>query len=291
MKRKYIIPLLGLTLVALVSNSMQPGYADATTTLEVLSGKTHFHGIAVHPIDPARFYLATHHGFYLVAPGGSAKRLSENKNDYMGFTPHPQDSEIFYASGHPAGGGNLGFIQSTDGGRTWNKLSAGVGGPVDFHQMDVSRADPNLIYGVFRGLQVSKDGGKSWKKVAQAPPKLLDLAASANDSKTLYAATQQGLLISLNHGKAWSPAHFNQSPASMVQAAGDGSIYAFIAGLGLLRSPDDSMRWQRLSNDFGNRYLLHLAVDPNYPGILYAITNTGEVLASKDGGTTWKPFK
>ncbi len=120
---------------------------------------------------------------------------------------------------------------------------------------------------------------------------MFDLAASANDSKTLYAATQQGLLISRDRGKSWSPAHFNQSPASMVQAAGDGSVYAFVAGIGLLRSPDDSMKWQRLSNDFGNRYLLHLAVAPTYPQILYTITNTSEVLASQDGGSSWKPYK
>jgi len=290
MKIRRFVAALGLALLSLVLTS-SPGYAGSTTTLKALADKTHFHGIAVHPIDPARFYLATHHGFFLVAPGGSAKRLSDNGNDYMGFTPHPNDSEIFYASGHPAGGGNMGFIRSTDGGRSWEKLSAGVGGPVDFHQMDVSRVDPDLMYGVFRGLQVSGDGGKSWTIMAKAPLKLFDLSASANDRKTLYAATQKGLLISRDRGKSWSPAHFNQSPASLVQTSGDGSVYAFIGGLGLLRSPDDSMKWERLRNDFGNRYLLHLAVDSNYPQILYAITNANEVLASVDGGFTWKPYK
>ena len=290
MNRKRFLPALGVALLSLVLTS-SPGYAGSTTTLKTLIDKTHFHGIAVHPIDPARFYLATHHGFFLVKPGGSAKRLSDNGNDYMGFTPHPSDPEIFYASGHPAGGGNMGFIRSTDGGRTWEMLSAGVGGPVDFHQMDVSRVDPDLMYGVFQGLQVSEDGGNSWTIMAKAPPKLFDLAASANDSKTLYAATQQGLLISRDRGKSWSPAHFNQSPASMVQTSGDGRVYTFVGGLGLLRSPDDSMKWVQLSNNFGDRYLLHLAVDSNYPEILYAITNTREVLASEDGGFTWKPFE
>ena len=197
MNRKRFIPALGLALISLVITS-SPGYAGSTTTLKTLTNKTHFHGIAVHPIDPARFYLATHHGFFLVKPGGSAKQLSDNGNDYMGFTPHPNDAEIFYASGHPQGGGNLGFIQSTDGGRSWKKLSAGAGSPVDFHQMDISRVDPNLIYGVFRGLQVSEDGGKTWTTTAKAPPKLFDLAASPSDLRTLYAATQPGLLISTN---------------------------------------------------------------------------------------------
>jgi photosystem II stability/assembly factor-like uncharacterized protein len=291
MKHHLYSSLLGVALLVLVFNSVQTSHASATTTLDALVTQTHFHGISVHPVDPARFYLATHHGFFLVAPDGSAKRLSDNTNDYMGFTPHPADPSIFFASGHPAGGGNLGFIRSTDGGRTWEKISAGVGGPVDFHQMDVSRADPNLIYGVFRGLQVSEDGGNSWKTVARTPPELYDLAASANDTKTLFAATQQGLLVSSNRGQSWTPAHMNRSPASMVQSAGDGSVYAFVAGLGLLRSPDDSLRWEPLSNEFGDRYLLHLALDPNYPDMLYVITNANEVLASQDGGITWKELK
>ena len=88
-----------------------------------------------------------------------ATRISDNQNDYMGFTPHPSDSNVFYASGHPASGGNTGFAVSEDGGRTWRQLSKGVRGPVDFHRMDVSRADPGVIYGVYRGLQVSRDGG------------------------------------------------------------------------------------------------------------------------------------
>lgn len=290
MNCKHFVSSLGLALFVLVLSS-SPGYAGSSTTLQSLMGKTHFHGISVHPVDPARFYLATHHGFFLVSPDGKAKQLSDNNDDYMGFTPHPTDQDIFYASGHPAGGGNTGFIQSTNGGRTWKKLSTGVGGPVDFHQMDVSRADPYLIYGVFRGLQISEDGGNTWKMSAKTPPGLIDLAASAGDTQTLYAATQQGLLISRNRGQSWQPAHFNRSPASMVQAAGDGSVYAFVGGLGLLRSPDDSMRWAPLNNDFGDTYLLHLAVDANYPDILYAITNKKEVLTSQDGGRTWEVFK
>ncbi len=290
MNRRPVLPAFILALLAFAGSGLQSVYAVENNALQTLASKSHFHGIAVHPVDPARFYLATHHGFFLVTPGGNARRLSADRNDYMGFTPHPTDPSIFYASGHPSTGGNLGFIQSKDGGRSWNKLASGAGGPVDFHQMDVSHADPNIIYGVFRGIQLSEDGGNTWKIVAKVPPRLIDLAASAIDTKTLYAATQKGLLISRDRGMSWSPAHSNQSSASMVQAAGDGSVYAFVAGLGLLRSPDDSLEWQSLNNKFGDRYLLHLAVNANYPRILYAITNIGEVLASQDGGTTWKPY-
>jgi hypothetical protein len=288
MKRQHFLLVLAAVLVGYVFTNFQTSKAGSTLRLETLAGKTHIHGIAVDSADPTRLYLATHHGFYVLSSDGNATRLSENSNDYMGFTPHPTDPRVFFASGHPSQGGNTGFIQSVDGGRTWQQLSAGVGGPVDFHQMDVSRVDSNLIYGVFRGLQVSEDGGNTWHMAAKTPPKLFDLAASANDTETLFAATQNGLFITRNRGQSWKPAHFNRAPASMVQTASDGSVYTFVAGLGLLHSPDDSMQWTRLSNNFDDRYLLHLAVDPTNPAKLYAVTNTKEVLASRDGGVTWK---
>ncbi len=92
---------------------------------------------------------------------------------------------VLYASGHPASGGNLGFIISIDGGKSWAKLADGVGGPVDFHQMDVSKADPKVIYGLYGGLQRSADGGRSWSKVGPAPDGLIDIAASGQDADTL----------------------------------------------------------------------------------------------------------
>src|ERR687891_885449 len=151
-------------------------HSEASTTVEALARETHFHGIAVDSSDPDRLYLATHHGLYAVAPDGSATRLSPVQ-DFMGFTPHPTDPSLLYASGHPASGGNLGFIASEDAGRSWHQLAEGVGGPVDFHQMDVSVSDPKTIYGAHGGnLQLSRDGGQTWEVVAPAPEGLIDLA-------------------------------------------------------------------------------------------------------------------
>src|SRR3546814_16606559 len=86
----------------------------------------------------------THHGFFAVGPDGVAQQISETEDDFMGFTPHPSDPDVLYASGHPAGGGNLGFIVSRNGGQTWTKPSEGAGSPVDFPQMDASQADPRV---------------------------------------------------------------------------------------------------------------------------------------------------
>lgn len=253
--------------------------------------QTHVHGIGVAPGDPETIWLATHHGFYAVDADGAAERLSDTRSDFMGFSPHPSDPSVLFASGHPQSGGNLGVIRSTDGGRSWKQIAAGANGPVDFHQMDASPADPNVLYGAYAGqLQVSRDGGESWSIVAPAPPKLIDLAASASDPGVLYAATEEGLRISRDGGQSWEPAHVLKRPATMVEVTPKGIAYAFMVGTGLLRASEPGLGWAVLSADFGEDYVMHLAANPDDPEKLYAATYKGKVLVSADGGENWSPL-
>ncbi len=215
------------------------------TTVTSLAGKSHFHGIAVDPGDPSRLYLATHHGLFQVGPDGKARRISKTRDDFMGFTPHPTDPSVLYASGHPESGGNLGFIASRNGGNTWTQISRGVRGPVDFHQMDVSRVDPEVIYGVHGGLQVSRDGGRSWRVAGPAPKELIDLAASAKYVNTLYAATREGLFKSADGGRSWQVAYTLRRPVTMVQTTSRGDAFAFVVGTGLIRSIDPGLSLSR----------------------------------------------
>lgn len=270
--------------------AVQSFSAGGESTLSELARKTHVHGIAVDPQDPSRLLLATHHGFHVVTPDGKVTQVSEITDDFMGFTPHPSDPSTLFASGHPAGGGNLGVIVSKDGGKSWQQLSKGAQGPVDFHQMDVSKADPNVIYGAYGGLQVSRDGGKTWTVVGPAPDRLIDLAASAKDAHTVYAATEGGLQISMDGGKTWQATKVSGRPVALVEAAGDGRIFVFVVGEGLMQSTEGSPKWETLSNEFGDQILLHLAADPSNPDRVYAVTHEGQVLASQDGGKSWRPF-
>ncbi len=264
--------------------------ADTTKALRVseLPSKTHIHGLAVDRQDPSHLLIATHHGLFRAGPDGNAQRISEVQ-DFMGFNPHPSDASTLYASGHPARGGNLGFIASNDQGRTWKQISPGVNGPVDFHQMTVSPADPKTIYGAYQGLQRSRDGGKTWTLVGPAPEKLIDLAASARGADALYAASEHGLFASADGGKTWKPI-LEGAAVTLVEVAPDGALYAFVVGRGLVRSAEDPLSFTTLSNDFGGGYLLHLAVDPTNPSRLFAATGRGRVVTSTDQGRTWTTF-
>ncbi|MSP52027.1 MAG: exo-alpha-sialidase [Alphaproteobacteria bacterium] len=268
--------------------------AAAQTTIADLARRTHFHGLSIDAGDPSRLFLATHHGFYVVASGGTASLISSTRDDFMGFTPHPSAPATLYASGHPAGGGNLGVMMSTDGGRTWRSIAAGENGPVDFHQMDVSKADPRTIYGVHDGLQVSMDAGKTWRIVAPAPAALAAIAASSKEVATLYAATRAGLFRSKDGGRTWHDGYLVRKAATVVATTSSGEVYAFILGVGLVRAAEPELRWQTVSTSLGKAVPIYLAVDGAGTS-LYAVTvdpdsNAQTIVASSDGGKSWRSF-
>lgn len=277
------------TAAVLLAITPLAAHAQTGIPLTQLLRSTHIHGLAVDRADSGRLLIATHHGLHaLRLDTATVEPVSERGDDFMGFTPHPIDATKLYGSGHPARGGNLGFVASMDGGRTWEMLSPGTGGPVDFHQMDVSKADPSVIYGVHGGIQVSRDGGRSWSLVGPAPQGLIDIAASSTDPERIYAATQEGLIVSEDGGRNWQQAHLLRRPVSMIEVAPDGSIYTFMLGSGLLRAQEPSLAWQALSNDFGDSYLLHFAADPANASRQFASTQNNELLTSDDGGRSWR---
>jgi len=271
----------------LAAIGLPAGLAAETVPVSQLAGMTHIHGVAVDRSDPSYLLIATHHGLYRAGPDGSSVQVSEVQ-DFMGFNAHPSDPDILFASGHPAGGGNLGLVASRDGGRTWSQISPGLDGPVDFHQLAVSPADPDRIYGVYGGLQVSEDGGNTWKRAGPLPAKMIDLAASAKNSDVLYAATETGLLVSLDAGNSWKPL-LEDRPVTLVEAT-PGGVYAFVYGEGLKRASEGTFNWTTLSPDWGDDYILHLAADPTSADRMYAATGSSVLLESTDGGKTWTAF-
>ena len=282
-----IVNRLVFAYAALALAAIAPASAE---TLEVLAGKTHYHGIAFARSGSATLLLASHHGLFALAKDGEATRVSPI-HDYMGFSPDPVDPLSYYASGHPAGGGNSGFLKSTDGGASWKQLSPGVGGPVDFHQLDVSPADPQTIYGGYGELQISRDGGQTWSIAGTPPAKLVAIAASGTDAGQVYAATQNGLRVSVDAGASWQPIGFDGEVVSFVETGPNNGLFAFVLGRGLMKASEDKPKdWTVLSNGFGEAIPLHLAVDPEDGNHLALTTQNNDVLESRDGGSTWASF-
>ena len=251
----------------------------------------HIHDLAVDPDNGSRLYLATHNGLFLARPDGKATRIGSSTDDLMSFAVDPTNFDVFFASGHPVGGGNFGVISSRDRGATWQRIAGGVGGPVDFHAMAVSPADPKVIYGMFKGLQVSRDAGRTWRNAGTVPDKTFDLAGSLRDPDTIYAAAMGGLFISRDSGRNWNPAFVQQRPVPLVEVSATGSVYAFVYGVGLMASEESGPGWEMRSNGFGDRYPVKMAIDPNDPDRIHVVADTGAIVTSKDGGRSWVSYK
>jgi len=284
MKSRYRIAAPAVLAMALAASSTAQGQSIP------LAEVPHIHGIGFGAAVPGSILLATHNGVFRASPDGSATAVSSDRSDYMGFTPDPGDPERLLASGHPADGGNMGVIVSSDGGATWTQLSTGAGGPVDFHAMTVSRADPGTIYGLYGGIQVSRDRGATWAVAGPGPERVIDLAASPTEADVLYAGTMGGLMQSSDAGRTWTLVGPANVATSMVEATADGSLYAFFVGTGLFTLSAADGKWRALANDFGESYVLHLAADPADPAHLVAVTETSAIIESLDGGKTWEPF-
>jgi photosystem II stability/assembly factor-like uncharacterized protein len=279
--------LLPLAIVAILSSFATTG--AKSETLAELPQHTHYHEIAFNRSGTSVLLLATHHGVFAIDKDGTATLVS-SVQDFMGFAPDPANPLSYYASGHPASGGNSGFLRSADGGASWTQLSEGVDGPVDFHQMDVSPIDPKIIYGNYGKLQVSRDGGSTWTIAGDTPPALIALAASSLDAQRLYGATERGLYQSHDAGATWRAAAFAGDVVSMVETA-NGAIYAYVLGRGLVKADEKNLdQWTILSNGFGEAVPLHLAVDQKDDQHLALTTHKSELLESRNGGATWHAF-
>jgi photosystem II stability/assembly factor-like uncharacterized protein len=121
--------------------------------------------------------------------------------------------------------------------------------------------------------------------VGPAPEGLIDLAVAPESADTVYAATQTGLLISRDAGKNWTAAMIVKRPASMVESAADGNVYAYIAGSGLMRR--DGANWTTLGALSGERFILYFAAAKDR---FYAVTHRGEILESRDSGRNWELY-
>lgn len=264
--------------------------AAQDVTMGDLLARTHVHGLHLDPADPMRLMVATHHGLFAVDLATmAATDVAGGPTDYMGFSADPQAPGTYLASGHPAGGGNLGVIRSTDGGATWEALSDGVGGPVDFHQMEVGRADPTQVWGIHHGavLQRSRDGGATWEEVGPAPAGVIDIATASRDAETLFAATEGGLRVSRDGGLTWEAAHPAAAPVSVVDVGAGGRVLAFVLGEGWVAADEEALDWEALGAGAAGGPPLQIARDAADPDRLVVATADGRLLLSTTGGRAW----
>ncbi len=293
-----IVPIL-ILVIGLVwfqkSNKNSGGTNEqfADHNLKSITTITHGHGLALTAEN--KLYIATHHGLLLLENDKDLYQVGDKEDDYMGFSPHPSDSKVFFSSGHPRDGGNIGFQKSEDGGFTWNKISNGISGPVDFHAMTVSPANPDLVFGSYQGaVQRSTDGGKNWEKFP-VNFVIVNLAADPIDENIVYAASPQGLLVSKNKGQSWDmlldPAKGGFISSVSIDPQNAQHLFVYSDQMGLIRSPDSGLSWTELKTDFAGGTPLYIAFNKNVPGTGYILTEMNSIYKTTDSGISWAKIR
>ena len=256
----------------------------------------HVHGLTVDRGDSNRVYLATHDGLFAVQNGTDLQRVGGSRDDFMGFSPHPTDPSILFSSGHPKGGGNIGFQRSNNGGESWNKISNGnPAGPADFHAMMVHPANPNHVYGWYK-LRVhrSLDGGKTWTILSKQPPEVLSFAGDPRNENVVYLGTIGDLLMSADKGESWTSmtsAVTNDVVFDVEVDASTGDLFLATRDNGierLSRGPEGGILIEATSKLPDGDVPQYIALDPKNAATMYAFGKSHTLYKSADGGKTWQ---
>lgn len=261
-------------------------------SLTAVSSISHGHGLAVDVSDPKKLYIATHEGLFVLMDDKNLYRVGKSKDDFMGFSPHPQDSQVLYTSGHPQRGGNIGVQKSEDGGVTWQRISSGAKGPVDFHAMEISAVNSDLMYGWHgRSMQRSRDGGKNWNIINSGVSNVISMTAHPKEEKTLFVATNRGIQVTKDSGDTWEilSSELENDTITVVDVNPQDADFmlAYSTNQGMIRSIDGGQSWQKVDYTFGGDVVLHVAFQKQNPDNVYTLTKSSSIYKSSDKGSSW----
>ena len=263
----------------------------------------HIHGLVVDQRDPEILYIATHTGLVRIRQNGSPERVGTHHFDLMGFTAHPSEAGLAFASGHPDvpsfhqfGTGNLGLLVSRDVGQTWQSVA--LKGQADFHALTYTSRNGGELYGWSVAEQtglhrISVNSWKSEQLPARGLSNVWSLAASPDGTGSMFAGTKGGLMMSRDWGVSWAPvtAIPTDAPVTAVSyhVRDARIVYAYVArsDRGLMRSRDGGTTWQATGYVGDVKApVVALAVGPGEHVVL--ATTGSNVLRLRNGGLSWQ---
>jgi photosystem II stability/assembly factor-like uncharacterized protein len=102
---------------------------------------------------------------------------------------------------------SMGLFKSTDGGKTWSKLSIDTKKNEYFERIAIDPENRSVVFALSnRSIYRSRNLGRSWKKLPLEIPEeagLIDMEFKPGDSKTIYVSGKNALYLSQNKGKNW----------------------------------------------------------------------------------------
>lgn len=195
------------------------------------------------PGGKGEVWMAGHDVFAQSGDGGDTWRelrpASLPSLDLHGFAVDPRRPASLYAAVAGAG-----LYRSVDGGATFRRVSAEVGGSV--MALAVTQSGTLLAGDMQRGLLASGDGGKTWSAALRA--QVAGLAINPSRPQQILAAGP-GILRSLDGGTSWKQVARIAAGTGAVTWAPSNARIAYAVGFDrvLYRSSDGGARWQAVA--------------------------------------------
>ncbi len=250
--------------------------------------------IAIDPFNPQMIYAGVDSRGVLISSDAGIS-WSESK---MGMTAEKLAEAEVHAllidAGRPnfvyAAVSGVGIAISDDAGKSW-KVSAdqlAASGTVPLHFV-LHPQSGHMCFGTAAGdIFKSSDGGTRWSPTRQgnSRTRIGGLAQDASDPNMLYAATEDGLMVSTDFGTTWKNPVADQPRVSYEIAASLDAprlLYAFGEGAGLKRSTNGGLTWTKSDVGLGGSTVAMLSSD-RMGRRTYAVT--GEAVYYLSTGTT-----
>ncbi len=259
------------------------------------------HIISEDPAVPDVIYAGTTLGLFKSPDTGKTWRhLTAEQVNWMVFDP--ADSHTLYLATEYAG-----ILKSTNSGESFIPANTGFAN----HSLigiagSGTRLFASSVYeGRFGGVFASSDGGLNWtlraNEEALAGRNLNSLAVSPSRMDLLFAASEDGVIKSVDGGKTWTRllaqpmlavrpgTHVERLRIHALRAVENGNRMLLFAGTdsGLFISSNSGAAWQQLkAPGIAGVPVLAIYAPPEGGSRLAAVTRSGMFL-SDDSGTDW----
>jgi photosystem II stability/assembly factor-like uncharacterized protein len=265
--------------------------------------------LVVDSRDPTRLLLGTETGLFVSENGADRWERVTGALDGLqiwSLAQDPQNPALMLAGTCPAG-----LFRSTDAGRTWEALDAGMpaactnGAPLTPRVtcLLIDAVDGAMFAGVeIGGVRRSRDGGRTWEVLSAglSSQDIHGLAAVWSGDRTLLATTNNDVNRSTDDGETWTPLRVGKTfPWPYTRAcgmpAGDANAVWVGAGNGppgnqgaLYRTRDLGNTWERLPlPQVTNSTVWNFAFHPADPARIYVSSVSGQVYQTVDCGENW----
>ena len=204
------------------------------------------------------------------------------------------------------GSAGQGFYKSSDRGKSWQQLNAGLDSPGSQNIRAIALGRQMIVIATSDGTYKSADGGKSWQAMGLKGLDVSAVAFAQYSSPTVVLAgidsardAGSRLVRTVDLGANWIPLTQGIPNDLVVSALAAGPVPnganlrpLFVAGsAGIFKSDDGGQVWAQLSG-LPPQGFSGLALSPYDPNIVYAASDgggggSGGVWRSIDRGGTW----